>query len=273
MGHWIVTSPASVLMAERGTQWVDTSHEAADALRRLLAEGRRFFSLPTASKAPLAAKGSMTGWRSIGIEYSRTPDRPDLNETFCYRHRDDAMGALPMSAMLERCREAQEVLDGIAAEQLAALAEHVGVGDLVERVRTGQESWLQLNWSLPSSLERDFIQDAHEDGHLITLLMADAEGLEVLDPRDGWTPVMPTPEQLICFAGECAALLTSDAVTPMMHQVRAHPEVQTRLSVAYFVNPDLDQELRPWVNGPRNAGVDLLHWGQENPMRFGLPRL
>lgn len=268
-----MTAPSPLVMAERGSQWVTTSPTTAKVLHQLLAEGRRFFGQPIPSKQPYAARETMTGWRAIGIEYSQTPDRPDLNETFCYRRRDDTMGALPLSPLLERCRDAQRVLDEVAAEQLAAIASHVGVADRVERVRTGQESWLQLNWSHPADTARDFIQDAHEDGHLITLLMADAPGLEVLDPADGWTGVLPSPERLICFAGECSALLTSDAVTPMLHQVRVHPEVPSRLSVAYFVNPDLDQDLPPWVDGPRNVGVDLLSWGQLNPARFGLPRL
>jgi hypothetical protein len=43
--------------------------------------------------------------------------------------------------------------------------------------------------------------------------------------------------------------------------------------MAYFVNPDLDQDLPPWVPTDRNAGVDLLRWGQQNPARFGLPTL
>ena len=59
----------------------------------------------------------------------------------------------------------------------------------------------------------------------------------------------------------------------MMHRVRARNDVTSRLSVAYFVNPDLDQVLDPWRVGPRNQGVDLLRWGQENPVRFGLPKL
>ncbi len=258
-----------------GSDTVGVDGAAVATLDALLAEARRFFESPVQHKECFAAAttGTMTGWRQIGVEYSQTPDRPDLNETFCYRHRDDAIETVPEHPLRSACREAQSVLDGYAAKVLTSLADSVGVGGSVPTVRTFDESWLQLNWSRPATATREFIQDAHEDGHLITFLLADAAGLEILDPIAGWTPVWPTSSQLLVFAGECSALLVDGAVVPMMHRVRARAEVATRLSVAYFVNPDLDQTLDPWIAGPRNAGVDLLRWGQQNPARFGLPVL
>ena len=269
-----MSSSLAICLAETGTDWIDTPTPAADMLRELLSAGRRFFESPAEVKQRHAAVTTMTGWRSVGVEYSQSPDRPDLNETFCFRLRDDDQrDATRETPLLEYCRDAQRVLDAVAAAALDELAHHLGVLHRVDHVRTAQESWLQLNWSRPASAPREFIQDAHEDGHLITLLLADAPGLEVRDRRAGWVGVMPGPQRVICFAGECGALLTDDAVSPMQHRVRAHADVPTRLSVAYFVNPDLDQQLDPWVPGVRNQGVDLLRWGQENPARFGLPTL
>jgi len=270
-----VSSSLALRLAATGTDWITTTAPAADILTELLAEGRRFFESDTTFKQGYVAIESMTGWRNIGVEYSQRPDRPDLNETFCYRLRDEdhLSMAIRDSALLECCRNAQRILDAVAANALHELAEHLGLMDKVPRIHTAQESWLQLNWSHPAVTERDFIQDAHEDGHLVTLLLADADGLEVLDRQAGWVGVRPSPERVICFAGECGALLTDDAIQPMQHRVRVHREVASRLSVAYFVNPDLDQHLVPWVDGLRNRGVDLLRWGQENPARFGLPQL
>jgi isopenicillin N synthase-like dioxygenase len=268
------TSLGSALCRD-GSDTVGVGASATRVLDALLAEGRRFFesSVDHKERFAAAATGTMTGWRKVGVEYSQTPDRPDLNETFCYRHRDDAIDAVPEHPLRAACREAQAVLDVYAADVLASLASSVGVAASVATIRTFDESWLQLNWSRPATAGREFIQDAHEDGHLITFLLADAAGLEILDPAKGWIPVWPTSRQLLVFAGECSALLVDGAVVPMMHRVRARAEVATRLSVAYFVNPDLDQTLDPWIIGPRNAGVDLLRWGQQNPARFGLPVL
>ncbi len=250
---------------------VPTNASTAAALHYLLATAHDFFEGPRGERELMAcAPKSVTGWRPIGVEYSQSADRPDLNETFCFRLSDDN-GALVESALIKACREAQAVLDVVAGEVLTGVAAELGVS--VAPVLTNFESWLQLNWSRPSAVNREFIQEAHEDGHLITLLFADAQGLEVLEPDTGWRPVLPTPENLICFPGECGALLTADAIRPTMHRVVAHPNVDMRLSVAYFVNPNLDQTLNPWVISERNKGVDLLRWGQLNPARFGLPIL
>ena len=270
----MLTTPGHALRTI-GSNDVSVDSDTTALLDELLAEGRRFFTEAAEYKASFeAAKtGTMTGWRQVGVEYSQTPDRPDLNETFCYRHRDDAVETVPEHPLRAACRNAQRALDGVAASILASLADATGVAGQVPPVRTFEESWLQLNWSKPSSAGREFIQDAHEDGHLITILFADAPALEILDPNEGWIPVWPTTEKVITFAGECSALMVDGAVVPMMHRVRARPDVVDRLSVAYFVNPDLDQQLDPWVPGPRNLGVDLLRWGQTNPARFGLPTL
>jgi isopenicillin N synthase-like dioxygenase len=257
-------------MATTGVSFVET-HEFAAVLHNLLAVARAFFEQPADQKIPTQpSPGQMTGWRAIGVEYSQSPDRPDLNETFCFRLGDagDPSSDTPMRAA---CRAAQTGLDKIAAKVLADLQAEVATYRSPP-VRTAKESWLQLNFSRPAAAGREFIQDAHEDGHLITLLFADERGLEV-EPTNGWTDAFASPERLIVFGGECGALVTDDHIRPMMHRVRARADVASRLSVAYFVNPDLDQVLNPWRWGPRNRGVDLLRWGQENPVRFGLPKL
>ncbi len=264
---------ASMFAGPDCVEWIETSADTAAALTSLLAEAHHFFASSPEEKALVAAKSTMTGWRSVGIEYSQHPDRPDLNETFCYRSADDQVTDSWASTLLDHCRTAQRALDVVATETLDRLAETLGVSAAVPSVRTGSESWLQLNFSRPSVAKRPFIQDPHEDGHLVTFLLADADGLEVNSPSDHWTPVLPTPNRLICFPGECGALLTGDAIAPMAHQVRAHSYVPIRISMAYFVNPDLDQVLNPWIKNERNAEADLLRWGQQNPTRFGLPAL
>jgi isopenicillin N synthase-like dioxygenase len=266
------SKPETTMFAD--IEWVETTSDTADALRSLIAEAHRFFAQSADEKAPLRAEKKTTGWREIGVEYSQSPDRPDLNETFCFRAHDDRGGSLPNAPIIEACRTAQAALDVVATATLNHLARSMGVA-VGEKpvVRTNFESWVQINFSRPAAASREWIQEAHEDGHLVTFLFSDADGLEVQPPSGEWTPVLPSPEKLVCFPGECGAFLTGDAIIPMPHRVRAHKNVPLRVSVAYFVNPDLDQELPPWFDNDRNRGVDLLHWGQQNPTRFGLPAL
>lgn len=259
-------------IATLGVAYLDTDPTLAEVLCHLLVVGRSFFEQPTDTKALSANRpGQMTGWRSVGVEYSQSPDRPDLNETFCFRLAD-AGAAHSDSPLVAACRAAQEHLDHVAASVLADVQFAVGACLDAPPVCTAKESWLQLNFSWPMNATREFIQDAHEDGHILTLLFADERGLEVL-PADEWVDAFASPQRLIAFGGECGALLTDDYIRPIMHRVRACHDVASRLSVAYFVNPDLDQTLAPWRIGKRNRNVDLLRWGQENPVRFGLPRL
>ncbi len=242
-------------------------------LNDLIAVAHTFFNKSAEHKRAFEAPaGTMTGFRQVGVEYSQDPSRPDLNETFCYRRRDDQPGVLMDHPLLEACRAAQYTLDAVATPLLRQLGQSLDRNADVAEIATFQESWLQLNFSRPATASREFIQDAHEDGHLVTLLLADQPALEVLS-NNGWMSVFPTSAEVLVFAGECAALLTNGAVEPMVHRVRALPEVATRISVAYFVNPDLDQQLDPWIKGARNHGIDLLTWGQQNPARFGLPTL
>ncbi len=259
-------------IAAVGVAYLETDPSLAEVLRRLLVVGRSFFEQPTEQKVLATNRpAQMTGWRSVGVEYSQSPDRPDLNETFCFRLAD-AAAAHNELPILAACRAAQASLDRVAEAILADIQVGVGASLDTPLVRTAKESWLQLNFSWPANAAREFIQDAHEDGHLLTLLLADQPGLEVL-PDDEWVDGSASPERLIAFGGECGALLTDDYIRPIMHRVRAHRHVASRLSVAYFVNPDIDQVLDPWRAGVRNHNVDLLRWGQENPVRFGLPRL
>jgi isopenicillin N synthase-like dioxygenase len=242
-------------------------------LDALIVSAHVFFETSAENKRTFEAPhGTMTGWRQVGVEYSQDPSRPDLNETFCYRRRDDRAGILADHPLLSACRAAQHALHAVAAPALRQLAESLDLDPETHEVATFQESWLQLNFSRPATAQREFIQDAHEDGHLITVLLADQPALEILHGEQ-WMPVFPTTSEVLVFAGECASLMTHDAVLPMMHRVKARPDIATRISVAYFVNPDLDQRLEPWVRGPRNEGIDLLTWGQQNPARFGLPIL
>lgn len=301
----MTTSNPAGLLGVDGYTWLETQPPVAQVLQRLFDAATAFFAQPSHAKTLVRAGTTMTGWRAIGVEYSQSPERPDLNETFCYRRGDEQGAAADETAshdgrgddssegrsrtiantlfgtgptpeahnLLHACRVAQRELDQLAGGALFAIADGCGVDGPMREIATDSESWLQINYSRPAEATRPFIQESHEDGHLVTLLLANQPGLEVKPRGSDWVPVLPTPEKLVCFAGECGALLTGDAVFPMPHQVRAHHDVAERISIAYFVNPDLDQQLDPWVETERNATVDLLRWGQQNPTRFGLPAL
>jgi hypothetical protein len=39
----------------------------------------------------------------------------------------------------------------------------------------------------------------------------------------------------------------------------------------YFVNPQMDVALQPWLSNETNAGIDILEYARTAPGMFGLP--
>ena len=84
-------------------------------------------------------------------------------------------------------------------------------------------SHLQLNRYEPQRHGRELLTDAHEDGLYLTLLFADAPGLEVLTPDGRWRPVQPRRGELIAMPGEIFSLLCGYRVQPLCTASAAIP--------------------------------------------------
>ena len=41
----------------------------------------------------------------------------------------------------------------------------------------------------------------------------------------------------------------------------------------FFVNPEIDQKLEPWIRNASNAGIDIIERAVNAPNQFGLPTL
>ena len=239
--------------------------------------GERFFALPK----PLKLRNSLPeddGYHDIGREYSDRPDRPDLAESFwarplhaglTERFPDDAGRRFHAAALA-----AARGLEALLAPVTEALSRHYAerwTPDLA--FACDRASHLELNCYEPAQQSRDILADAHEDGLYLTLLFADAPGLEVRTPAGEWRPLQPRPGELIAMPGEIFALITGYRVAPLVHRVRRHPEVRRRFAMMYFANPNPRPNFRPWVANARNAGVDIIERATLNPLRYGLPPL
>ena len=247
------------------------------AIGALWRAGDGFFALPTATKLRNSLPED-DGYHDIGREYSDRPDRPDLAESFWARliHGDatarfpDAAGRRLHAAALAACREIEAML----APLTAALARHYAERWSPELAfGCDRASHLQFNRYQPASHGRELLTDAHEDGLYLTLLFADAPGLEVLTPAGRWLPLQPRPGELIAMPGEIFSLLCGYRVRPLLHRVRRHPEIQHRYAMMYFANPNPSAVFRPWIANETNRGVDIIERSIANPTRYGLPRL
>jgi isopenicillin N synthase-like dioxygenase len=254
-----------------------SSQALARCIRALWQAGETFFALPKEVKLRNSVPED-DGYHDIGREYSDRPDRPDLAESFWARlihagatHRlPDEPGRRLHAAALAACAELEALLTPITT----ALARHYAEPWSPELAfACDRASHLQFNRYQPASHGRELLTDAHEDGLYLTLLFADAPGLEVLTPAGRWLPLQPRPGELIAMPGEIFSLLCGYRVRPLVHRVRRHPEVQRRFAMMYFANPNPSASFRPWIANETNRGVDIIQRAIANPTRYGLPRL
>ncbi|MEV4313431.1 2OG-Fe(II) oxygenase family protein [Actinocrispum sp. NPDC049592] len=255
--------------------WADLAARGLTVLElpgqdRLFQQARAFFDRSIDAKLRHSTADWNFGYRAQGHEYGSTPDRPDLNEVFTYwsddpalvPHREligDFLGAL--RAYWDQVSDAaQLVLDTVAA--------HFGAENTLSFRKS---SHIQINNYRSTDETRDLLQDCHEDGHLITLLTADGPGLEIVDGQRISAPRTEKDEVLV-MAGSVLTAMTGGAVDPVYHQVRNH-RLDRRISIMYFVNPDVGAPIVPFVHNEHNAGVDIADQVRRNPEKYGLPPL
>jgi isopenicillin N synthase-like dioxygenase len=262
-------------LEDRGYLLLSCSELLTQELAALWRAGEAFFALPSARKEANTLPED-DGYHASGREYSARPDRPDLAESFWARLiHEGATARLPdpearrlHRAALAACAEFERLLTPVTE----ALARHYARPWSPELAfACDRASHLQLNRYEPGRQGRELLTDAHEDGLYLTLLSADAPGLEVRAPDGAWRPVQPRPGELLVMPGEIFSLLCGYRVRPLYHRVRNHPEVRCRTSAMYFANPNPRPGFRPWIANPTNAGVDIIARAMRNPTRYGLP--
>jgi isopenicillin N synthase-like dioxygenase len=240
------------------------------ALDRLYAAVPEFFARPAQEKLRHSTPDWNYGYRAQGHEYGLTPDRPDLNESFTYWGDDPE--SVPNHQLLGEFLPALRDYWSVAAEAARQVIEEVA-GRFGRKVEFSylKSSHLQINYYRSASETRDLLQDSHEDGHLITLLTADGPGLEIVGP-DGISIPRAAKNELVMLAGSVLTVMTGGAVPPVYHQVRNH-KLDRRTSIMFFVNPDIDAPLEPFVRNEHNDGVDIAELVRTNPEKYGLPAL
>lgn len=180
------------------------------------------------------------GFLPFGLAYSNTPDRPDLCDRFCYRaaRRDAHHGlALTKSAFYRELAAYEACIHAIAQDLLDAVCENLG-GTAQPPVRHG--SYLQFCAYEPHqcSQDRAYLQDPHEDGHLLSFIRPTAPGL-VLLPDASPISARPRPDEMIVLAGSLLEALTDGEVPAMQYGVERPRTRVRRKSLMYCVNPDL----------------------------------
>ncbi|MER7210332.1 2OG-Fe(II) oxygenase family protein [Streptosporangium sp. NPDC000239] len=242
----------------------------AALLATALDECRRFFSLPDATKARYSSADCNFGYRPLGMEYSITADRPDLND--CFTLWSDRLDLVPNSAELTSLTDALLAWRNHLSALVSDVVGHVAgiIGD-AQAPSFEAASYLQVNNYTHADGERDLLQDRHEDGHLVTVIHTTAPGLEIW-PDGECLPVEMAPDEVVLMPGSVFAELTGGKVGALDHQVR-NLGLDRRMSLMYFVNPELTEPLYPWVRTEGEAPADLRDKIRSHPATFGLPHV
>jgi isopenicillin N synthase-like dioxygenase len=267
----VATDPirkASQDILDRGYCVVKLSDVDAANLRNAIATAVRFFERPLADKAAHGSTDHNYGYRPFGIEYSQTPDRPDMNE--CFTLWSSRLDLIPNAQDIPELTAAflawRDSLAPLVKAILDEVARNFGTDDAPEFEKA---SYLQINYCLPAPPERDLLQDKHEDGHMVTVLHATAPGLEIY-VGDEPTPMLPGPDEVVIMPGSVLTALSGGKIEPLYHQVRNHG-LDDRQSIMYFVNPEVDEPLYSWIASPDGSRADIREHVQNAPTMFGLP--
>jgi isopenicillin N synthase-like dioxygenase len=215
------------------------------------------------------------GYRPTGIEYSQSPDRPDPIESFTVDGRADATPADCKTAaareLYKRMLSTFDIFERIADTLTARLASALSGKSAGRALRGALRRWscLQLNYSRPADADAPFINESHEDGHLLTVSCVNGPGLEIQTAGGDFMPMTTAPDEVLVMPGEILWLLSGGQIRPLYHRVRRVPGCGERLALLFFgdINPRL---CRPWVHADVNEGVDIGARVFTNAARFGL---
>jgi isopenicillin N synthase-like dioxygenase len=246
----------------------------ARKIERIYRLGEEFFVRSEAEKQSYSMQSFVEGYRELGPEYSQVPERPDLTESFSAWNRnrgrpevEEAVGGLELHRAL---REISDEWSLIVRGMFRAMADAWAPGHPELRCYNG--TYVQLNYYEPSQHSAELLQDSHEDAHLLTLVKANAPGLEI--EVDGkYIPAGADGNEIVFMPGSLLSLMTGYKIKPGYHQVRNTRRRDPRSSLLLFVNPEIDQKLEPWIKNESNAGIDIIERANEGPKQFGMPTL
>ena len=261
-------SKAAGDILDKGYAVVKLSDLDARNLHNAIDTAVDFFQRPLEDKNAHGSTDHNYGYRPFGIEYSLSPERPDMNE--CFTVWSSRLDLIPNAQDVEDVTGAfldwRDSLAPLVRAILDEVAKNFGTDAAPEFEKA---SYLQINYCIPAPAERDLLQDKHEDGHMVTVLHATAPGLEIY-VGDEPQPMLPAHDEIVIMPGSVLTALSGGKIEPLYHQVRNH-QLDDRQSIMYFVNPEIDEPLFGWIDSSDGERADIREHVQNAPSMFGLP--
>ncbi len=254
---------------------VDLSSEIRSLIRCIYNQGECFFQQPVDKKIESATSSCLEGFRHFGAEYSESPDRVDLNESFSVWNRNigrkEVMAWAANSDLHQVMARLLAPYYDLAEQTLEALRCRIAPDS--QPIIPSEYSYIQLNYyAPPSQRSRPILMDRHEDGHLLTIGCSNSPGLEF--EIDGhFQSINLHSNQAVVWAGSVLTALTGGLIKPIYHRVIRHDLAFARQSINFFVNSSLQRGQRPWIENSSNRGVDIAELTISKSASFGLSDL
>jgi isopenicillin N synthase-like dioxygenase len=227
-------------------------------VRKAFSEGQKFFRQSDETKRAASSPSRLEGYRHLGAEFSQTPERPDLCESFsvwCWNATEPDIHAWSSHNKLHNAVSAAlPAYSAVANGVLEAL--RCRVNPHGQGIDASEASYLQMNHYRPADFERDFLQDSHEDGHALTVLKPTAPGLEIRIAGQ-FLRVDMADDEFLLLPGSILTLMTGGLIAPLFHRVRNDRSTAIRQSLMHFINPSLTKETHPWIVNESNRGVSI----------------
>lgn len=251
------------------------------------AAAKSFFDLPVEVKKKYEVPGlaGQRGYTSFGREHAKHSEVPDLKEFYQIGQASAEEGQLPegfpQNVYIEEVPEFTALGDELfrefekaGAHLLRAIALYLELGESYfdERIEKGNSILRAIHYPPITSEPASAIRaEQHEDINLITLLVgASAGGLQLLDKRGEWLPIMPEEDEIVVNVGDMLQRLTNNFLKSTTHRVVNPPREEwhlPRLSIPFFLHPRSEMDLsclencvsdqRPAAYEPITAGEYL----------------
>ncbi len=226
-----------------------------ELIQRVFKASATFFSSDQKNKirsAYLSAEENF-GYQAFASEHLDPANPPDLKETFTMRNilnatiADNRWPSVEFKELMQRffaeCLERALFLQKILARAL-----NLDEGFFV-KFHSGQNISLRLlHYPACDSSELQDSQlgaGAHTDYGLTTFLFQDSvEGLEICDKNGDWQAIKPDKSVVLINSGDLLERWTNGKYRSTVHRVKPMTSGKERFSIAFFVDPDSDTEIK-----------------------------
>jgi len=207
------------------------------------------------------------GFMPFGMEYASTSGKVDLCERFCYRVKYRSDHRHHPFASHQFYRHVVDFESGLSAISERILESIQRKFSILEPIETRSSSYLQFCAYSKEyrNDDREYLQDRHEDGHLITFVKATRDGL-VIFPNGERQRVNLADDEIIVFTGSLLTELSDNAIPFMEHAVLNGTVQVERSSLVYFVIPELKRKYTSFIE---RRDIHLEKIANENHKSFG----